>query len=234
LPYAVQFLAAELKHSGLLSSGFERLPHFFSPFQAFIVRQAEKEGLRFNILTALLVLEREAKYRAEPPSPAGLFFFQFEVLCRNRLGYDEGLSALAEDGFYDPNWREYLDLLRRQVGNIDFAELIYLRSQQYVLDRRRSDPEYEPPVPVLVGEKEGRIAKANRQRDPLYFFAALQRQLGYPEVPKPRPLDDLAAKVKLLEVKLQLFEARIKLVEGELKGQVDLSKLGRPEILDSE
>jgi hypothetical protein len=231
LPYAIQFLAAELKHSGILASGFERLSHYFTPFQAFVIRQAEKEGLRFSMQTALLVLEREAKYRAEPPTPAGLFFYQFEVLCRNRLGYDEGLTRMAEDPFFDADWRACLEMVRRQVGSVDFAELIYLRSEQYVLDQRRTDPDYQPPVPALIGEKEGRIAKANRQRDPLWFFAALQRQLNYPEVPRARPADDLAAKLKVLEVKLQQMEARIKLVEGEMKGQVDLSKLGKPEIL---
>jgi hypothetical protein len=231
LPYAIQFLAAELKHSGELASGFERLAHYFTSFQAFVIRQAEKEGHRFNILTALLVLEREARYRAESPTPAGLFFYQFEVLCRNRLGYDEGLTSMAEDPYFDQNWRDCLEMVRRQVGSVDFAELVYLRSEQYVLDQRRSDPDYQPPVPALIAEKEGRIARANRQRDPLWFFAALQRHLHYPEVPRPRPADDLAAKLKLLEVKLQQVESRIKLVEGELKGQVDLSKFGKPEIL---
>ena len=43
-------------------------------------------------------------------------------------------------------------------------------------------PEWEPPHEPLFGEKEGKIAKASRGRDPLYLFAALQRQLGYPEV----------------------------------------------------
>ena len=61
---AVQFLAAELKHTGLLSSGFARLPHYFTPFQAFVVSRTEDERLRFNVETALLVLEREARYRA--------------------------------------------------------------------------------------------------------------------------------------------------------------------------
>ena len=231
LPYAIQFLAAELKHTGLLSSGFEKLPHFFTPFQAFIIRQAEEAGLRLSMRTALLILEREAQYRAVQPTPAGLFFFQFEVLCRNRLGYDDGLSALAEDPIYDADWRAYLELVRRQGGSIDFADLVYLRSEQYVLDQRRIHPDYEPPVPALIGAKEGRIAKANRQRDPLWFFAALQRHLGYPEVPRPQPVDDLAAKLKALEVKLRHFEARLKLVEGELKGHVDLSQLAKPDIL---
>src|SRR6516225_4533052 len=60
LPYAIQFLATELKHSGELASGFTRLPHYFTPFQAFVIGQAEKEGQRFPLATALLVLEREA------------------------------------------------------------------------------------------------------------------------------------------------------------------------------
>src|SRR5437588_8183335 len=61
LPYAIQFLATELKHSGLLSSGFARLPHYFTAFQAFVVRQTEDENRRVSIETAMLVLEREAE-----------------------------------------------------------------------------------------------------------------------------------------------------------------------------
>src|SRR5205823_11579088 len=62
LPMAVQFLATELKHSGLLSSGMVRLAHYFTPFQAFVLRQTEDEKRRFNTDLALLVLEREAQY----------------------------------------------------------------------------------------------------------------------------------------------------------------------------
>src|SRR5947199_10387456 len=53
LPYAVQFLCAELKHTGLLSSGFARLSHYFTPFQAFVVSRTEQEALRFSVETAL-------------------------------------------------------------------------------------------------------------------------------------------------------------------------------------
>src|SRR5215475_1935021 len=49
LPMAIEFLATELKHSGLLSSGFARLPHYFTPFQAFVVAQAEDDRTRFSI-----------------------------------------------------------------------------------------------------------------------------------------------------------------------------------------
>src|SRR5436190_6272169 len=71
LPLAIGFLATELKHSGLLSSGFARLGHYFTAFQAFVMRQTEREGLRFNMDTALLVLEREAHYRAGPWTAPG-------------------------------------------------------------------------------------------------------------------------------------------------------------------
>ena len=64
LPMAVQFLATDMKHSGILSSGFNRLPHYFTPFQAFVIQQTEAEGLRFTISLALLVLEREGAYKA--------------------------------------------------------------------------------------------------------------------------------------------------------------------------
>ncbi len=234
LPYAIQFLAAELKHSGLLSSGFERLGHYFTAFQAFVVRMTEVEGVRFATDTALTALEREAEYRAGPLTPQGLFVYQFEVLCRNRLGYDEGMRAMSADPLFDPNWRDYLDLVRRQIGLIDFADLVYLRSDLYVGEQRRQAPDYEPPVPPLFGPKEGRIARANRGRDPLYLFAALQRHLGYPVVPRPKPRDEVGNKVEVLQARLRELEKRVKLLEGEVKGQVDLSEFGKPELLSED
>jgi hypothetical protein len=231
LPYAIQFLATELKHSGLLSSGFERLAHYFTPFQAFVVRGTEREAQRFNTDTAFLVLQREAEYRAGSWTPPGLFIYQFEVLSRNKLGYDAGLAAMTDDPFYGNEWRAFLALVRKQAGAVEFADLVYLRSELYVREQRLRDPAYEPPVPPLFGEKEGKIAKANRGRDPLYLFAALQRQLNYPEVPRARPPDDLANKLLTLQAKLREMEMRLKLVESEVRGQVDLSEFGKPEIL---
>jgi len=231
LPYAVQFLATEMKHSGLLSSGLARLSHYFTPFQTFVVSRTEDEGLRFNVETALLVLEREAQYRADAPTAPGLFVYQFETLCRNRLGYDRGLTSMAGDPFYDADWKDYIDLVRRQAGTVDFADLVYLRSHWYVMEKRRDDAAYEPPVPPLFGEKEGKIAKASRGRDPLFLFAALQRQLDYPEVPRSRPRDDLTAQLDALKTKFQQMEQRLMLLESEVRGQVDLSKFGKPELL---
>lgn len=232
LPYAIQFLATELKHSGLLSSGFALLQHYFTPFQAFVVRQTEDDKLRFSIETALLVLEREATYRVGQPTPAGLFVYQFETLSRNRLGYDEGLEAMAADPLFAGDWRAFLDLVRRQLGDVDFAELLHLRSELYVMEQRRHDADYEPPLLPLLGEKEGKIAKANIGRDPLYLFAALQRQLGYPEVPRPRPPDDLAARFEALKARVRDLEMRLKILDAEVRGQLDLGQfMNKPEHL---
>ena len=92
-------------------------------------------------------------------------------------------------------------------------------------------PDYEPPLLPLFGEKEGKIAKANRGKDPLYLFAALQRQLGYPEVPRPQRPDDAGTRMLTLQAKLHELETRLKLVESELRGQVDLSQFSKPEFL---
>jgi hypothetical protein len=232
LPLAIQFLGTELKHAGLLSSGFARLPHYFTPFQGYVIEQTEQEAKRFGLETALLILEREAQYRAGEPTAAGLFVYQFESLSRNRLGYDRGLTMMREDPFYAAPWRDYLDMVKAQVGIIDFADLIYVRSQFYVMDQRRQRPDYQPPVEPLFGEKEGKIAKANLGRDPLYLFAALQRQLGYPEVPKQRTVEDFTSKLEAMKAKIRELEMRLKLVELEQRGQVDLAPfLKNPELL---
>ena len=137
LPMAIQFLSAELKHTGLLSSGFARLGHYFTPFQAYVIQGTEEEGRRFNTDIALLVLEREALFRARNIGSAGLFVYQFEVLCRNRLGYDGGLRAIEGDPVYDERWRAYADMVRKQIGLVDFTDLVYLRSDLYVTEQRR-------------------------------------------------------------------------------------------------
>jgi len=232
LPLAIKFLSTELKHSGHLSSGFARLPHYFAPFQTYVVQQTEAEHSRFSIDVALLILEREAQYRAGTPTPPGLFVYQFETLSRNRLGYEEGLRNMRTDPLYDADWQAYIELVRKQVGLVDFADLVYLRSEFYVIEQRRLDPDYAPPVVALFGEKEGKIAKASRKREPLYLFAALQRQLNYPEVPRPKRRDDAESRLLELRAKVKELEQRLKLVEGELRGNIDLSEfIARPEDL---
>lgn len=225
LPIAISYINSEIKLSGLMGPAMARLGHYFTPFQTYVVIRAEEEvGSRFPMDQALLILEREAKYKAEGSSPAGLFVYQFEALSRNRLGYARGLDAMAVDPFYDDDWREYIGTLRSRLGDVDFADLIYVRSAYFVTERRRRDPEFHPKFPTLFGEKEGKIARANRGRDPLYLFSALQRQLGYPEVPRPKRPDEAEARIALLEQRVTLLENRLKTVESGAPGEIDLSQ----------
>ena len=153
---------------------------------------------------------------------------------RNRLGYDDGLKAMAADPFYDPNWSVFMDDLRRQVGIVDFADILYLRSEWYVRERRRQEPDYEPRLPPLFGEKEGKIARAHHERDPLYLFAALQRQLNYPEAPRPKARRRHGQQGRDVTGAVRELEKRLKLLESEVRGQVDLSHFGKPQILVDE
>ncbi len=227
LPMALDFLQAELRHLGVLGPAFARLKHYFTAFQTFLVEESENERGRFDFRTALEILEREALYRAETATPQGVFLFQFETLCRNRLGYDKGLAAIADDPIFNADWKEWILTVRRQVGIVDFADLIYVRSDLYVqnLAKKQDFTNPEDERPVLFGEAEGRIALANRRKDPLLLFSALQRQLGYPSVPRPKPVDDVKEKTEQLSRRVERMEGRLKLLEEEQRGGIDLTKL---------
>lgn len=228
MPTAVQFMAAELRHTGDLSSAFAKLPHYFTPYQAFVLSKAEQDYSKFTFEQATLILEREAMYRAGKVSPAGLLVYQLETIARNRLGYQQGLKSLEQDGFYDIGWREFIALVRQQLDIREFAEMIFARSQHYVTQRRRAEPGYEPPFVVLFGEKEGMIAAANRGKDPTYFFATLQRQLGYPEVPRHAPKDTLREQLTEMQKKIKAVETRMNLLDSALGGNVDFSQFTVP------
>ena len=225
LPVAISFMLSEIKLTGAISPAMARIGHYFTAFQTHVITQAEIDTSRFAMDQALLVLEREARFKSQDPTRVGLFVYQFEALSRNRLGYGKGLEAMARDPFYDEDWRDYIHLLRSRLGDVDFADLIYVRSAFYLNERKRTNPEFQPKFPVLFGEKEGKIARANRGRDPLYLFSALQRQLGYPEVPRPRRPDEAEARIALLEQRVMLLENRIRGLESELHEEVDLSQL---------
>jgi len=229
LPMAIDYLVSELKLVGTLCTAMARLPHYFTAFQTFVMQQAEQEGGRFDLRTGLAMLEREASYRGEGATPQGLFFYRFECLSRNRLDYSHGLNAVANDTIFDGSWQEWIQTVSRQVGLIDLADLVYVRSPEYWrLEKRdalmagREDT--GPNRVILFGEKEGRIARANRGKDPLFFFAALQRQLGYPQIPRPAPIIPGAETPAMMARRLERLDFRVKLLEEEARGGIDLSR----------
>ncbi len=222
LPIALEFMSSELRLTGGFATAMRHLDHYFTAFQSFVMAEAEREDGRFDFRIGLEVLAREAEYRAKEASPQGCFLYQFEALCRNRLGYDQGLAAVARDPIYDEGWKEWILTVRRQIGIVDFADLIYVRSQEYV--KKQGDPG----KPILFGEKEGKIALANRKKDPLFLFSALSRQLGYPSVPRPKPEDSTSRQLPLLIRKIDRLETRIKLLEEELRGGINLPRFYGP------
>lgn len=218
LPMALDFMAGELKLTGGFGPAMARLSHYFAPFQTFVVQQAEKPEGRFDFRVALEVLEREAEYRGKGSSLQGVFLYQFETLCRNRLGYDRGLEAIAADPMFDESWREWILIVRHQVGIIDIADMIYVRSDYF--RQLRGDLE----KPVLFGEKEGKIAWANRRKDPLYLFSALARHLGYPSVPRAKPQESERQLIDSLQRRIEKLESRLRLVEEEQRGGINLAR----------
>lgn len=261
LPLAIDFLLGELRHAGAFGPAMARLPHYFTPFQAFVIQESENERLRFDLRVGLEILRSEAEYRADSPTRPAVFLYQFEALCRNRLNYDRGLDAIARDPVFDDTWSNWIRRVRRQVGMVDIADLIYVHSEYYWQRQAGGDSagpatglgdgasKETPTVPlgaadlssgrhdlpalgldrqeqtqVLFGEREGRIALANRHKDPLFLFASLQRQLGYPAVPRQKPADREQELLPQLARRVEQLESRLKIVEEEQRGGLDLTK----------
>jgi hypothetical protein len=72
--------------------------------------------------------------------------------------------------------------------------------------------------------REGRIAWANRQKDPLVLFAALHRQLGYPQVPRTKTADPEERLLPVLARRVEQLESRLKLLEEEQRGGIQLER----------
>lgn len=243
LPMAIDFLRTEILHSGRISDAMHRLPHYFAPFQAFVMRRAEDDESRFEQVIALKILESESAYRSRAPTPSGMFVYQFECIARNRLGYTEGLRVMANDPLYSDDWTRWIVRLSNELGSKELSEVIYLASQHFHNRRTtrstRNTAESEvnaTPVPkMLFGDQEGRIARANIGRDPLFFFAALQRQLDYPAVPRSQRTDDTQKLPAFLEARINKLEQRLKIVEMESKGGIDLNQFyKKPDANDAE
>ena len=247
LPMAIDFLLTELRHQGAFADGMKLLKHYFTPFQTYVMSEAENDRSRFDLRVGLQILASEAKYRLRDDiSRQGLFLFQFEALCCNRLGYDEGLEAMAHDPSFDEGWNNWILTVRRQIGLVELADLIYVRSEYYLEKTARMAGNAAPTASddsdaatqadesfaVLFGSREGRIAWANRERDPLLLFAAMQRHLGYPEVPRTKQADPEQGLLPQLARRVEQLESRLKLVEEEQRGGIQLEQFYTREDMD--
>ena len=225
LPMALDYMLAELKHTGHVHSAMARLPHYFTGYQTYLMQAAEDDRSRFDMRMAVEILRFEAWYKGNGATVQGLFLYQFEVLSRHRLRYDKGMAAMASDSTYSEAWKQFILTTRLQIGIVDLADLVYVRSEEYERRRQSGDEEADKPqMTVLFGQKEGRIALANRRKDPLFLFAAMQRQLGYPAVPRVQPYDPTPELIPQLLRRLERMEVRLKLMEEEKQGGIDITK----------
>jgi len=228
LPMAIDFMLAEVRHVGTMSTAMKKLPHYFTQFQIFIIEQAEDEHGRFDMRVAFLILEAESKFRSDNEDSVAMFLFQVETLCRNRLDYDFGLQAIAMDPVYDADWQRWILEVRHQLGLVELADLIYVNSEYYGIKNASMNQEEAGDRVILFGEKEGRIALANRKKEPHYLFSSLQRQLGYPAVPRPSKRDPAIDLLPKLTKLVERMEVRIKLLEDEQRQSgIDLGQFMR-------
>ncbi len=227
LPMAVSFLLTELRHAGVMATAMARLPHYFAAFQTYLIAEAERDTGKFDMRIALKILQAEAQFRADSASREGLFFFQFETLCRNRLRYDQGLAAIGSDPIYNAVWVDFIAQLRIQIGFVDFADYLFMRSDEYRQRLLDAGESIDGKGPFIFGRHEGRIAFSTRQRDPLFLFSALQRHLGYPAVPRPVPPDRTLELIPQLSRRVERLESRIQLLEQENKTGIDITKFYR-------
>ncbi|MDA7977662.1 MAG: hypothetical protein MPJ50_02695 [Pirellulales bacterium] len=227
LAMAIEFLSSELRLHGVFAPGMARLHHYFTPFQSYLIEEAENERGRFDFDLALLILEREAKFRAEGASVQGIFLFQYEVIAHNRLRYSRGLDAMQADPIFDASWQDFIKQFKTQIGLIELSDMIYIYSQHYRQVQQRQQKSCDDAPPPLFGEKEGKIALANRRRDPMLLFAALQRHLNYPQAPRPRRVTDATDKIPAMAKRIERLEMRLKLLEEEQKGGIDLERFYR-------
>jgi len=230
LPLAIDFMLAELNHAGTMSTAMRQLSHYFTSFQSYVIGEAEKERGRFDMRVAVEILRREADFRAKEPTPQAIFFYQLEAICRNRLEYDRGIQAIAGDPIFDEGWKKWIEGVRRQIGMIEIADMIYVCSEHYLQKQREQGfGEIETPEHILFGQREGRIALANRKREPNLLFDALQRQLGYPKVPRPVQRDETNELIPKMARQIEKLENRVKLLEEEQRETgIDLSKFYKP------
>ena len=132
------------------------------------------------------------------------------------------MSSIAADPIFNSDWKEWILKSRLDLGTIDFANMIYQKSQFYVDQRERRGQKLDENFVPLFGRQEARNAKANVGKDPVYMFAAFQRQLKYPAVPRPKREATELVLHPLLELRIQQIEKQLQMLDAETKGGIDL------------
>ena len=230
LPYAVQFLAAEIKHTGPARQRVREAAALLHPFQAFVIRQAEEEKQRFPMADGAAGAGTRGRVPGRAADQPGLFVYQFETIARNRLGYIDGLAAMAADPLYDADWRATSTSSAGRSATSTSRDLVYLRSELYVTEQRRANPAYEPSRAAALRREGGEDRQGQPRPRPA---VPVRRAAAATRLPRGAAVtqrdDGKTRSWSKIETKLRELETRLKLAEGELRGNIDLSQFGKPD-----
>ena len=96
--------------------------------------------------------------------------------------------------------------------------MIYVRSELYRQNRGAAEKA------ILFGEKEGRIALANRRKDPLLLFSALRGTWATRAFPACASRTRKRYLLPALQRRVDRLENRLRLVEEEPRGGINLAR----------
>ena len=231
LPLAIDFLRTEVLHGGRLNPAMAKIGHYFTPFQTFVVAAGRVGQVEVRHG------DRAVNPRADGGVPgAGAFAGgAVHLPVRVRGAEPAGLRRrpagrrrrplfrTPRGGPGSPAWRGRWGRRTSPTWSISAAT-----SSSRAAAGPNTTPTGGPATRCCSTARLGRIARANRGKDPLYMFAALQRQLGYPRVPKPAaPADDKLPPAQ--EARLARLEKRLQLLEAEQRGTgIDLHEFHAP------
>ncbi len=147
---------ATSRATGLMAPAMARLGHYFTPFQTHVIGQAE-DG-REPVLDGPGPARSSSARRSSRPTARrrpGCSSTSSRPSRGTGSATRQGLDAMAADPFYDEDWRDYILALGARLGDVDFADLIYVRSAYFVTERRRKDPDFVPKYPDPLRREGG-------------------------------------------------------------------------------
>ncbi len=230
LPMALDFMAGELKMQGVFGTAMAKLPHYFTAFQSFVVGEAERVQGQFDLRLAAGNPGSRSQLSSRGSYSAGLV----SVSIRVDRPQSPGLRRRSDRDGAGSDLRRRLarmDLDRPAASRLGRHCRPDLRSQRPPPGTARATGESgrRPAAGGFVPDHARDVSRlANRRKDPFLLFAALHRQLGYPEVPRRQPIDQTPEIIPGLLRRVERMETRLKLLEEEQRGGIDISRFYGP------
>ena len=218
LPFALDFMAGELRLTGGFATAMARLPHYFTPFQTYVVGEAEKAEGRFDFRIALEILQREVEYRAAGRRRKASSSISSRPSAATAWATTAAWRPSPPIAIFDENWREWILTVRRQVGLIDFGRHD-LRPQRALSQDAGEGREADP-----VRRKGGaNRAGQSPQGSALSVFGAAAA-LGLSERAAAAARGHAAISSARLQQRVDRLETRVEAFEEELRGGINLSR----------